>query len=83
MKRVIFCVTFLCVAFNGGVAAEESELSYRNVTVSYIDGEADGFGLRGSIGFADSWFASLEYNDRSQEVSLPGVPFILLALLIS
>ena len=38
MKRVIFCVTFLCVAFNGGVAAEESELSYRNVTVSYIDG---------------------------------------------
>ena len=75
MKRVIFCVTFLCVAFNGGVAAEESELSYRNVTVSYIDGEAGGFVLRGSIGFADSWFASLGYNDRSQEVSLPGVPF--------
>ena len=73
MKKLIFCVSFLCVALTSGVAAEESELSYRNVAVSYIAGEADGFGLHGSIGFADSWFVSLEYNDRSQEVSLPGI----------
>ncbi|MFQ3363064.1 MAG: hypothetical protein ACI883_000030 [Candidatus Azotimanducaceae bacterium] len=58
---------FLSFFFVGTVAAEESELSYSNVAVSYYDGGildvgADGFGIRGSIGFASSWFASLEYN---------------------
>jgi len=73
MKKLILLVSFLSVGFTGSLAAGESELSYRNVAVSYIAGEADGFGLRGSIGFADSWFVSLEHNDRSQEVSLPGI----------
>ena len=72
MKKLILLVSFLSVGFTGSLAAGESELSYRNVAVSYIAGDADGFGLRGSIGFADSWFVSLEYNDRSQEASLPG-----------
>jgi hypothetical protein len=67
MKKLSALVGFLSFFFVGTVAAEESELSYSNVAVSYYDGDildvgADGFGIRGSIGFASSWFASLEYN---------------------
>jgi hypothetical protein len=67
MKKLSALVGFLSFFFVGTVAAEESELSYSNVAVSYYDGGildvgADGFGIRGSIGFASSWFASLEYN---------------------
>jgi hypothetical protein len=67
MKKLSALVGFLSFFFVGTVAAEASELSYSNVAVSYYDGDildvgADGFGIRGSIGFASSWFASLEYN---------------------
>ena len=67
MKKLIALVGFLSFFLIGTAAAEESELSYSYVAVSYIDGDivdldADGFGIRGSIGFASSWFASAEYN---------------------
>jgi hypothetical protein len=67
MKKLIALVGFLSFSLIGTAAAEESKLSYSHVAVSYFDGDildvgADGFGIRGSIGFASSWFASLEYN---------------------
>lgn len=67
MKRLITLVGFLSFFLIGTAAAEESELSYSNVDISYLNGDVlslhgDGYGVSGSVGFADSWFASLSYN---------------------
>jgi hypothetical protein len=54
------------------LAALADDMSYNYVDAAYvqtdIDGvgpSADGFALRGSIGFADNWFAFAEYASQS------------------
>ena len=79
MKKLSALVGFLSFFFVGTVAAEESELSYSNLTISYLDGDvidtdANGFGIRGSLGFAGAWFVSAEFNRASvDDVAVLGV----------
>lgn len=54
------------------LAAMADDMSYSFVDAAYvqtdIDGvgsSADGFGLRGSIGFAENWFAFADYSAQS------------------
>jgi hypothetical protein len=54
------------------LAAMADDMSYSNVDLGYAETDfegigpsADGFGLRGSIGFAENWFAFAEYSAQS------------------
>ena len=53
------------------LAAMADDMSYSYVDAAYIETDidnaptADGFGLRGSIGFAENWFAFADYADQS------------------
>ena len=63
------------------LAALADDMSYSNVDLAYVDTDidgvnqsADGFGLRGSIGFAQNWFAFAEYATQSvQEVDIDNI----------
>lgn len=63
------------------LAAMAEDMSYSYVDLAYVDtdfdavGEsADGFGLRGSIGFGQNWFAFAEYASTSvQSVDIDNV----------
>ncbi len=56
------------------LAAMADGLSYSYVEADYVDVDVDngpsgdGFGLRGSVGFADNWFAFADYVDASVDV---------------
>jgi hypothetical protein len=54
------------------LAAMAEDMSYNYVDLAYVDQDidgvgpsADGFGLRGSIGFAENWLAFAEYTSTS------------------
>jgi hypothetical protein len=53
------------------LAALADDMSYNFVDVAYVETDiddaptADGFALRGSVGFAENWFAFGEYSDQS------------------
>jgi hypothetical protein len=54
------------------LAATAEGMSYSNVDAAYVETDfdgigpsADGFGLRGSIGFAENWFAFGEFSAQS------------------
>jgi len=54
------------------LAAMAEDMSYNYVDLAYVDQDidgvgpsADGFGLRGSIGFAENWLAFAEYSSTS------------------
>ena len=60
------------------LTALADDMSYSYVDLAYVDTDfddvnqsADGFGLRGSIGFAGNWFAFAEYATQSvQDVDI-------------
>jgi hypothetical protein len=60
------------------LAALAENMSYSYVDLAYVDTDvdgvgpsADGFGLRGSVGFAENWLAFAEYSSLSvQDVDL-------------
>jgi Ax21 family sulfation-dependent quorum factor len=58
MKRALFA---LALAAALPMSAQASELSYSFVELDYvnIDNDADGFGVRGSVGFGDTGFYGL------------------------
>jgi Ax21 family sulfation-dependent quorum factor len=63
MKRALFA---LALAAALPMSAQASELSYSFVELDYVnvDGDADGFGLRGAYNFGDSGFYGLAgYNN--------------------
>jgi hypothetical protein len=53
------------------LAALADDMSYSYVDLAYVETDidqgptADGFALRGSVGFAENWFAFGEYADQS------------------
>jgi hypothetical protein len=54
------------------LAAEAEDMSYSYVDLAYVETDfdgigpsADGFALRGSVGFAENWLAFVEYADQS------------------
>ena len=54
------------------LAALAEDMSYSNVDLAYVETDIDGvgpsldgFGLRGSVGFAQNWFAFGEYSAQS------------------
>jgi hypothetical protein len=53
------------------LAAHSEDMSYSYVDLAYVETDidngptADGFGLRGSIGFAEHWLAFAEYSAQS------------------
>ena len=54
------------------LAAMAEDMSYSYVDLAYVDQDfegvgpsADGFGLRGSVGFAENWLAFAEYSSTS------------------
>jgi hypothetical protein len=54
------------------LAAQAEDMSYSYVDLAYVETDfdgigpsADGFGLRGSIGFAENWLAFAEYSAQS------------------
>jgi hypothetical protein len=54
------------------LAAQAEDMSYSFVDLAYVDTDIDGvgpsldgFGLRGSVGFAENWFAFGEYSAQS------------------
>jgi hypothetical protein len=53
------------------LAAMADDMSYSYVDLAYVETDidnaptADGFGLRGSVGFAENWLAFAEYSDQS------------------
>ena len=54
------------------LAAMAEDMSYSYVDLAYVDQDldgvsssADGFGLRGSVGFAENWLAFAEYTSTS------------------
>jgi hypothetical protein len=56
------------------LAAQAEGMSYSYVEADYVDVDVDngpsgdGFGLRGSVGFANNWFAFADYVDASVDV---------------
>jgi len=67
--RVMLGSLMLAVA---PLAAMAEDMSYSYVDLAYVDQDfeglgpsADGFGLRGSIGFAENWLAFAEYSSTS------------------
>jgi len=56
------------------LAAMADDINYSYVEADYIDLDidnapsGDGFGVRGSVGFADNWFAFADYVDASVDV---------------
>ena len=65
------------------LAAMAEDMSYNYVDLAYVDQDfegvgpsADGFGLRGSIGFAENWLAFAEYSSTSAQ----GVDFEQIAV---
>jgi hypothetical protein len=56
------------------LAAQAEGMSYSYVEADYVDVDidnapsGDGFGLRGSVGFANNWFAFADYVDASVDV---------------
>ncbi len=63
------------------LAALADDMSYSSLDLAYVDTDidgvnqsADGFGLRGSIGFAENWFAFAEYATQSvQDVDIDNI----------
>lgn len=53
------------------LAAMADDMSYSYVDAAYVETDidnaptADGFGLRGSVGFAENWFVFADYADQS------------------
>lgn len=54
------------------LAAQAEDMSYSYVDLAYVETDfdgigpsADGFGLRGSVGFAENWLAFAEYSATS------------------
>lgn len=53
------------------LAAMADDMSYSFVDLAYVETDidnaptADGFALRGSVGFAENWLAFAEYSDQS------------------
>jgi hypothetical protein len=53
------------------LAAMADDMSYSYVDLAYVETDidnaptADGFALRGSVGFAENWLAFAEYSDQS------------------
>lgn len=75
MKLVKFMLGSLMLAA-APLAAQAEDMSYSYVDLAYVDTDfdgpgpsADGFGLRGSVGFAENWLAFAEYS----AVSVSGV----------
>ena len=62
------------------LAAQAEDMSYSYVDLAYVETDfdgigpsADGFGLRGSVGFAENWLAFAEYSAQSVSNVIPGV----------
>jgi TonB dependent receptor len=63
------------------LAALADDMSYSSLDLAYVDTDiddvnqsADGFALRGSIGFAENWFAFAEYATQSvQDVDIDNI----------
>ena len=62
------------------LAAMADDMSYSYVDAAYVETDidgapsADGFGLRGSVGFAENWFVFANYSSQSvQGIAILGV----------
>jgi hypothetical protein len=70
MKLVKFALGTLMLAL-APLAALADDMSYSYVDLAYVETDisngptADGFGVRGSIGFAENWLAFAEYTAQS------------------
>ena len=68
LGKVVFGSLMLAAA---PLAAMADDMSYSYVDAAYVETDidnaptADGFALRGSIGFAENWFAFADYADQS------------------
>lgn len=80
LAKLVFGGLMLAVA---PLAAMAEGMSYNYVDLAYVDQDidgvgpsADGFGLRGSVGFAENWLAFADYSSTSVQ----GIDIELLAV---